>query len=239
MASQLDCYNLALANLDVSQTVQSLNDNSSAAGACNRYYDFARKRVLEKGQWDFAVKFAALSLLLDQNTLTVAQVVYPGWRYVYQRPTDCVRALAVTTNFGLRVNPFLAFWWRAGAMDCSAGSWGPFTPPWRQVLDMGLQSGSLNPAQAGNAVDILTDQDSAYLVYVSDVTNVALWPQAMLEAVAWNLSRAIAGPLSANQVAKSLAAKMAETSINDAIAIDLSQKQPDPYPDSPAITARN
>ena len=212
-----------------------MNDASPAAGACARWYDFARKRVLEKGQWDFAVKIIPLSLLLDQNTLTVAQVIYPGWRYVYARPTECLRALAVTTNFGLRVNPFLAFWWRAGAMDCSAGSWGPFTPPWRQVLDQGVA----NPNNPGAATNILTDQDSAYLAYVADVTNVNLWNQAMFEAVAWNLSAPIAGPVKASEGKKQLAVKMADLSINNAIAIDLSQKQPDPYPDSPNITARN
>lgn len=239
MASELDIWNLSLALLNTSQTVQSENDNTTAAGSCRRFYPWARKRVLEKGQWDFAVKFVALTLLLDQNTLTVAQTIYPGWRYVYQRPGDCLRALAVTTNFGLRTNPFLAFWWRAGAMDCSAGSWGPFTPPWRQVLDMGLQSGTLVPSQAGNAVNILTDQDSAFLVYVADVTNPALFSQSLMQAIAWNLAVPIAGPLSANEEAKQLAARMAEQSINDSIAIDLSQKQPDPYPDSPAITCRN
>lgn len=232
MASKIDVFNLAAANLDISQTVQSVNDQTPLAGACTRWYDWARQKVLESAHWDFATKTPALALLLDQNTLPISSIIYPGYRFVYQRPIDCFRFLAVTTQYGLRVNPFLAYWWRAGAMDCSAGSWGPFRPPFREVLD---QIG--NPP--GNAIDILTDQDSAYGVYVTDVQNVALWSSAFMECVGWHLSVKIAGPVSANQVAKTNALKMAELSITKALALSLNEKQPDPYPDSPAITARN
>jgi hypothetical protein len=231
MASLLDCYNLALTNLDLSVTVKSINDNSPAAGVCNRYYDFARKRVLEKAHWGFATKMAALALLLDQSTVTTqAAMVFPGFRYVYAKPTDCLRGLAVTTQYGIRLNPFTRSWW----YDMSqAPQWGPFRPPWREALDV------INPAGAGNAVDILTDQDNAWFVYVTDATNVNLWTQAFMDCVAWHLSVRIAGPLSANQVAKQNAIKMAKESLTDALLIDLNEQQPDPYPDSPAITARN
>lgn len=233
MASKVDIWNMALTFLDVSQSVKSENDNSAAAGTCKRYYDVARRKVLEDGQWDFAVKMPALSLVLDQNTLQATQVIYPGWRFVYARPNDCVRFLSVTTQFGLRTNPFLAYWWRAGAMDCSAGSWGPFRPPYRQALDQ------VNTQNPNASVNILTDQDSAYGVYVADVTNVALFSQKFQEAIAWNMCPYIAGPVSANQAAKANALKMAPISISSAIAKELAEQQPDPYPDSPAITARN
>lgn len=233
MATKIDCWNLALHFLDLSQTIQSQNDTSEAAGACNAHYDFARKRVLEQAPFGFATKMPALSLLLDQNTLATNAIVYPGWRYVYQRPTDCLRFLSVTTQYGLRVNPFLAFWWRAGAMDCSAGSWGPFRPPYREAID---QTNQTNPNQQ---INILTDQDSAYGVYVTDVTNVNLWSQAMFEAVAWQLAVPIAGPLSANQNAKANAVKQAKLSLTNVLQLAFNEMQEDPYPDSPAITARN
>lgn len=232
MAAVTDVWNLALTFLDISQTVASINDNTPAAGACNRWYDWARKKVLESAFWDFATKTPALALVLDQNTLQQNQIVYPGWRFVYRRPVDCFRFLSVTTGYGLRVNPFLAFWWRAGAMDCSAGSWGPFRPPFREAID---QIG--NPV--GNSINILTDQDSAYGVYVTDVQNVGLWSSSFMEAVAWQLAVPIAGPLSANQVAKERAVKNAQLSLVTALAVSLNEAQQDPYPDSPAITARN
>lgn len=232
MASQVDVYNLALTFLDLSSRVQSINDNTPAAGQCNQWYDYARQKVLESAHWDFATKTPPLALLLDQGTLVQTAVIYPGFRYVYQRPVDCFRFLAVTTQYGLRVNPFLSFFWRAGAMDCSSGSWGPFRPVFREVLD-----------QVGNppnqAINILTDQDGAYGVYVTDVTNVNLWTQAFREAVAWNMAVPMAGPLSANQIAKKTAIAMAKSSIPAALAISLNERQNDPYPDSPAITCRN
>lgn len=232
MASITDVWNLSLAYLDTSQTVQSENDQTPAAGACKRWYNWARQRVLERAHWDFATKTPALSLVLDQNTLTQQQVIYPGFRYVYARPLDCFRFLAVTTGYGLRVNPFLAYWWRAGAMDCSAGSWGPFRPPYREVLDQ-------ISTPVAQSINILTDQDSAYGVYVTDVKNVGLWTASFMDAVAWQLAVPIAGPVSANQAAKANAMKMAEVSITTALAISLNERQNDPAPDSPAITARN
>jgi hypothetical protein len=232
VSSFLDIYNLALANLNSSQTIQSVNDQSEAAGACNRFYDWARQTVLENAHWDFATKTPALALMLDQINLPISQIAYPGFRFVYQRPQDCLRFLSVTTNYGLRVNPFLAFWWRAGAMDCAAGSWGPFRPPFVQRIDQ-----ISNPVNQG--IVILTDQDSAYGVYVTDVTNVNLWTNTFKECVAWHLSVKIAGPISANLREKQNAEKMAETTLTKAFALSVSQSQPDPYPDSPAITARN
>lgn len=231
MSSQVDVWNLALAYLDTSQTVQSVNDTTEAAGACKRWYDYARKKVLEHCWWDFATKSAALALLLDQSTLSQqSQLAFPGWRYIYARPNDCLRALAVTTQYGMRLNPYTRSWW----YDMSqAPQWGPYRPPWRQTIDV------LNTQSPGNAIDILTDQDSAWLVYVQDVTNTNLWSQAFLEAVAWQLAVPIAGPVSANQVAKQNAIKMAKESLTSALSLTLNEQQPDPYPDSPAITARN
>jgi hypothetical protein len=230
LASKVDVWNLAATFLDISDTVQTENDNSPLAGTMRRYWDYARKRVLERCWWDFATKTVALSLLLDQSTLGLqSQYVFPGWRYIYQKPVDCLRGLAVTTQYGMRLNPYTRSWW----YDMSqAPQWGPYRPPWREALDM------VN-TPPGNSVDILTDQDSAWFVYVCDVTNVGLWTQSLCECVAWNLAKPAAGPLSANQNAKKLAVEMADKSITSAMMITLNEQQPDPYPDSPAITARN
>jgi hypothetical protein len=229
MSSQIDFYNLALQSLDLSQTVQTIND--PVAGILNRYWDYARKKVLEKCYWEVATKAVALTLLLDQSTLTLqSQLLFPGWRYIYQKPGDCIRGLYVATQYGMRLNPFTRSWW----YDMSqAPQWGPYRPPWRQANFDGT-----NPNLTYKGTGILTDQDSAWFYYVQDI-DISLYTQAMFEAVAWNLAVPIAGPLSANQTAKKNAIDMADKSILSAMMIDLNQSQPDPYPDSPAITARN
>lgn len=229
MASPLDVYNMALAFLDTSQTVQSINDKSEAAGACNRFYDWARRKTLERCFWDFATKGPALALVVDQATLATNAVVYPGWRYVYAKPTDCLRFLAVTTQYGLRTNPFRSFWWAA---DRPFIGWGPYRPPYVQAIDQ------VNLAQPNQSINLLTDQSNAYGVYVTDVTNVGLWSQSFMEAVAWQLAVPIAGPVSANQVAKKNALDMVEKSITTALQVEFGQQQPDSYPESPAISAR-
>ena len=233
MASQIDCYNLTLTFLDISDTVQSLNDNSPQARVLNRFWDYARIRVLEFCWWDFATKSTALALQLDQSTLSLqSQLVFPGWRYIYDVPADCLRPLVVTTQYGIRLNPFTRSWW----YDMSqAPQWGPYRPPWRKANN----DGSNPNLTAAPGEIILTDQDSAWLVYVQDVTNVALWSQAFFEAVAWNMAYPAAGPLSANQNAKKLARTESRDSMIRAMSLELNQSQPDPYPDSPAITARN
>lgn len=230
MATQLDCYNLALTFLDISQTVQSVNDPTPTAGTLNRWWDFARKKVLESAWWDFATKTVALALVIDQSTLTLqSQLMFPGWRYVYTRPNDALRVLSVTTQYGLRINPYTRSWWYDMTQ---APQWGPYRPPYRQAVDT-----YLNPP--GQQIDILTDQDSAWIVYTADVPNLNLWSQSFLEAVAWNLAVPAAGPLSANQVAKENAIKMSKLSLTTAFAVEGNESQQDPYPDSPAITARN
>lgn len=227
MASQIDVWNLTLHLLDLSQTIKSVNENSEAAGACKAHYDWARRKVLERAYWDFATKIPALALTLDQATIAATAVVYPGWRFVYQRPVDCLRFLAVTTQYGLRVSPIRSFWWT----PTNSWSWGPFRPPFREAIDQIAST----PNQS---INILTDQDSAYGVYVADVTNVNLWSQSFFEAVAWQLTVPVAGPVSAKESARQNAIKMAEQSLTTALQVQFGERQDDPYPDSPAITSR-
>lgn len=227
MATKLEVWNLALSFLDLSSQVNSENDTTQAAIQSRRFYGWARRKVLERCFWDFATKTPALALVLDQATTSA--LYYPGWRYVYSRPSDCLKLLAVTSQYGLRANPFLAYWWQAGIVP---GSWGPFRPPYREALDQ-------IATPASQSINILTDQSQAYAVYVTDVQNVNLWTETFKECVAWQMAVPMAGPLSANAMAKKNAIAMAEASLTSALMINLNESQPDPYPDSPAITARN
>lgn len=234
MASEVDIWNLALTYLDLSDVVHSPNDQGEAAAVCKRWYNHARRKVLASAHWDFAMKFPALALVLDQTTLpTTTPYPYPGWRYVYRRPQDCLRFLSVSTQYGIRANPFPAFWWNlCGASGVSANSWGPWRPPFSEMLDT-------IGTPANQAINIVTDQSAAFGVYVADVTNVNIFSPHLREAIAWELAIPIAGPLSANQNAKKNAEVMARASLTSALGVTLNEKQPDPYPNSPAITCRN
>jgi len=229
-AQQLDCYNLALSYLDSSQRVQSLTEQSATAGACNTFWDRARKIVLEQCYWSFATRSLALALLLDQQQIPVASQLMPGWRFIYSRPVDCLKAQAVTTLYGLRAYPSLSYWWTNSSYQPNIT--GQFRPPWKEVLDY------TNVNAPGQAIDIVTDQDSAWLVYTVDPPNFGILPEVFVDCVAWHLAQRIAGPVSANQKAKERADKNALLSLSRALAQNLNEEQPDAYPQSPSITAR-
>lgn len=227
----LDAWNLSLSRLDVAQRVQSLTENSVQAGACNQFWDRARKQVLEQCYFSFTTKAAALALLLDQETLTAtSQIIYPGWRYIYSRPDDCLKAQCVTTQFGIRAYPNMSYWWQNSNVTFGT-RWGPYRPPWKECMDE-VQS------PPGQSIDILTDQDGAWLIYTTDPPNVTILSETLLDCCAWNLATMIGGPISANQKAKENAMKMFPMALSRALAQNLNEEQPDPYPDSPSIQCR-
>lgn len=232
MSTQLDLWNRSIGYLDLAQQVGSLTENSPQQRACKSFYDAARKMVLERCYWSTATKALALTLLLDQSTLTTASaILMPGWRYIYQRPNDCLKAQCVTTQFGIRANPWMSYWWQISNVAYGAPLWGPFRPPWKEMLDQ-------YQTPPGNAIDIVTDQDGAWLIYTTDIINLAIYPEVLVDAIAWQLSVFIGGPLSANQLAKKNAAGMAKISLGVALAQNLNEEQPDAYPESPSIQAR-
>lgn len=231
MSDQLGIYNLALSYLSLSQRVQSLTETTPTAGYCNTFYDISRKYVLEQCYWSFATKAVALALLRDQSALAPAAIFYPGWRFIYARPNDCLKAQAVTTYYGIRANPFLGYWWLAGGSGTVAGQLGPFRPPWLEALDQVATN-------KGQGIDILTDQDAAWLIYTTDPPNVAILPETFADCVAWQLAVRVSGPVSANPKARELAVKMSVLSLSTALAQNLNEQQPDPYPESPSVQAR-
>jgi len=224
VATQIGIYNMALSYLTLSARVQSLTENTPQAGACNTFYDNARKRILEQAYWSFASKAVAMQLTLDQTSLGASAIAFPGWNYIYQRPVDCLKARAVTTQYGLRVNPYLSYWWQPSGQT---NGWGPFRPPWEETL-----------SSDGSTVQILTDQPSAWLVYTIDPPNINLAPEVFADCVAWELATLVAGPVSANQKAADRAGKMAMLSLSRALAQNLNEQQPDTYPESPSISGR-
>lgn len=225
-ANELDIWNLALSHLDLSQRVQSVTEQSPQAGYCRQFYDRARKYILEQCYWSFATTAKALPLLLDQQTISVqSSIIFPGWRYIYSRPLDCLMAQAVTTLYGLRINP------RLGSYFGTYNSWSQNRPAWTEMLDQ-VQT---NP---GQTIDILTDQSNAWLVYTVDVTNVGVFSETLVDCIAWQMGTLISGPASANQKAKEMCLKMAPLALSRALAQNLNEQQEDPYPDSPSIQAR-
>jgi len=88
LATVVDIANLALSHIGEGTTVSNLTppDATPAARHCARFYPIARDELLEQHAWTFATARQPLALL----ALTVA-----GWDYVYEAPSDMIRALEV------------------------------------------------------------------------------------------------------------------------------------------------
>ena len=61
MSSKLQIWNLALANISQTPSIQGINEDSSEANFCRVYYDDARKSSLQKHDWGFARKMLILA----------------------------------------------------------------------------------------------------------------------------------------------------------------------------------
>ena len=88
MASVVQICNMALSHIGSEARVSSISppDGSVEAGHCADFYDMARTELLEPGNWNFALKRAALA-----QTTNLSE----AWAYAYVKPSDCQRALRV------------------------------------------------------------------------------------------------------------------------------------------------
>ena len=82
MLADIDICNMALAYVLTSETLTSLDDQTPAGMACNRFYPICRDHLLQHFPWSFATVETALTLL-DTNVVT-------NWAYTYALPTDCL-----------------------------------------------------------------------------------------------------------------------------------------------------
>src|SRR5690606_20126939 len=77
-------------------------ERSKEARTFARLWDPMRDLVLSARDWPFAIKAQALALDPEDPL--------PGWQYRYPRPADCLTALAVTNELGLRAGRTLSRW---------------------------------------------------------------------------------------------------------------------------------
>ena len=86
MASEISISNMALSHIGQSKTIQSFDENTTAALWCSAFYEHARDVLLSEYPWLFAKQ--QLSIALTGKAPT-------GWAYQYALPINCLNPLKI------------------------------------------------------------------------------------------------------------------------------------------------
>lgn len=168
MASTVDICNTALAHLGNDNTISAIDppDGSTEAGYCKRFYPIARKELIERFAWPFAMKRQALALVTNPSAV---------WAFAYQLPSDCLRPVRVLT-------PQLAsslMWDLANGRIASA--------------DLFREADSA-PYEVEDG-KLLTNVADAVLLYLWDVVDTTRYTPTFVSALGYLLASYLAGPM--------------------------------------------
>lgn len=164
MASRTDIANAALVKLGQDIFLSALTDRTKAGILLNRLFDPMLDVVLASHAWPFALTSVALA---EQT-----QDPMPGWTYRYTYPTDCVNALALTDEGGIR-----------GTLTQVASQWCPDNAA---VFRDGRLAFEVTYGTQDTA--IAADLEDAYLIYVARVTDASRYPILFQEALSCRLA---------------------------------------------------
>lgn len=175
--------NRALGAIASRSTISSINENSTEANECNRWYDMTRQAVLRKHNWGFARMPVTMTLLgtapgVDDEPATDLPWSFMPWSYEYAYPQDCLKfRLIIPTIPGVPVVP---------------RPWLTSVPPIRWARSADRDTNNV-PIRV-----ILTDQPQAVGVYTFDCTNPDLFDDLYMEALVYTLAANIAMPVTGN-----------------------------------------
>lgn len=95
MSSDVEICNLALSHIGTGKTIASLDERSSEALTCKRFYETARKAMLRDFPWPLATKFMALGLVTESG-----DSAHPSdeWEFSYRLPSDCLYARRIPSG---------------------------------------------------------------------------------------------------------------------------------------------
>lgn len=174
--SQVDICNAALGRLAQDVAIASMGERTKHATILNRVWSRVLDYVLSDHPWPFTIASVALALLEQDPP--------PGWECRYSYPADCLDALLVCDEGGVR----------AGLSYVAAGGWNmsEFRVQGDGRYDFEIVHGT-------QATSIVTDLAGAYLIYASRVDDVGRFPPMFAEALAcrlaWEAAPAIMGEL--------------------------------------------
>jgi hypothetical protein len=227
---------MGLSYLGISTQVQSITppDATEQAKACAFWYDKCRQELLQMAPWPFA--YTSVRLASDASTsgppgTLGASYAFPGWRYGYQYPNDCLQAIAVTTYAGQRMgSAFWNSWWYPAAGIGYAIPKIPYK----------IVQSQANPGEQMILCDLPSNPSSPlYLFYIQNVTNTGqfspLFNNGLASDIGWRVGMTLR---TSNPQKIQYCQAMAKQARLEALAQALNSMQEDLERDSPSILAR-
>ena len=219
MFTSTEICNIALNHIGQTNEITDLEtETSKAAKKCRTFYNLALTSILSDFPWSFARRTTTLALLTGEES--------QYYSYVYAMPDDCLEPRAIivpnipTGEFFLYYNSFF-YGYARGPLQTS------LPDEYRTVFEKGLTADAKTRT-------IMTNQDSAMLLYTARVTNTSLYTASFVDALALRLAAYLAMPMAQSpQLADALQQKYA-LAISQAGAQDLrGENSPnEPIPDS-------
>ena len=216
MASQVDICNFALLKQAQDFAIASITQDVKEARVLLRAWDTVRDMVLAEHSWPFALKAVALAEVLESP--------FPGWQKRYAYPEDCITALAVCDEAGVRLG-------LRALGGCGLGEWPAVLFPGRVPFEV---------THGAQDTSIATDLGGAYLIYTARVTDTTRYPAPFADALACKLAHytapSIMGELGFR--AQQQLEQNYELARSKAAAHGLNQAQEGPAYTTPSIAAR-
>lgn len=217
MVSPVDIANQALAAIGSQATISALNEGSTESNAVSTLYEAKRLAVMRAVHWDFARAQTTLSLLKAAPTTPenpTNQPPFPPqpWCYEYAYPPDCLKGRAILPLWPtVTTNPPIT----TGISQASPLTIGAFAVPFEvgSDYDTGAPTGNLIKC-------ILTNQETAQLVYTRNIEDPDLWDPAFSDAFAMTLGAFLVNPLARNRALLQDCAKLAADAVSAARAVN-------------------
>jgi hypothetical protein len=212
MAGLADVFTLALSVIGISEMVDDPTANNQTTKTLRKFWPTARDLTLRDFPWACARKSKAMSLHSQD---------VPGWELTYNYPDDCLFALAVMPETGLR-SPTV---WR----ECWESAQG--LRPVRYPFDRMLRDDN-------NGQVIVTDLADAHLLYIARVENPVVYDMGLVMTCAAKLGQLVAPTFKVKAEFVRLAADTYEIERAKATANSFNEGYPDEEPVTPSIAAR-
>jgi hypothetical protein len=229
----VDICNMAMGNLGISVTIQSINppDQTNQAQVCAFWYPKCRDQLMQSAPWNFG--YTNINLVQEPvPSPTGPQLGYaaPGWQYSYQYPEDCLQPIAVTTLAGSRFGPqfWLGYWWPSVGMTLTIPK-----------IPYKISESAANPGNLCILCDFLaTPQAPLYLFYIQQITNTAQFDPMYADTLGHLIGWRAGAQLRADPQKVQACRDAYHQSRLEALAQHLNASQQDLERDSPSIIAR-